>query len=117
METIEILKIGLTEYSKAWDLQKSLLHEVTENRNRHYFILTEHKPVITIGKGGERKNLLYEPQYLKSKGIQFFEIDRGGDITFHAPGQLVGYPILNLENFQKDIHWYLRTLEELIYEH
>jgi lipoyl(octanoyl) transferase len=114
LETVEIIKSGLTEYSKTWELQKNLLREVTQKRNKHYIILTEHKPVITMGRGGDLKNLLYKPEFLHSKGIQFLEIDRGGDITFHGPGQIVGYPILNLEKFKKDIHWYMRTLEEVI---
>ena len=114
METVELIKSSITEYSKTWELQKKLLNEVTQKGNKHYIILTEHQPVITLGKGGDLKNLLYKPEYLHSKGIQFFDIDRGGDITFHGPGQLVGYPILNLEKFKKDIHWYMRTLEEVI---
>jgi lipoyl(octanoyl) transferase len=114
LETVEIKRMGLTDFSDVWHLQKMLLNDVVQHRNKHYLILTEHQPVITLGKAGSLKNLLYNPEYIKSQGIQFFQIDRGGDITFHGPGQLVGYPILNLEKFKKDIHWYLRALEEAI---
>jgi lipoyl(octanoyl) transferase len=114
LETVEIKKMGLTDFSEVWQLQKVLLNDVVQQRNKHYLILTEHQPVITLGKAGSLKNLLYDPEYVKSQGIQFYQIDRGGDITFHGPGQLVGYPILNLERFKKDIHWYLRALEEVV---
>jgi lipoyl(octanoyl) transferase len=114
LETVEIKKMGLTDFSEVWQLQKVLLNDVVQQHNKHYLILTEHQPVITLGKAGSLKNLLYDPEYVKSQGIQFYQIDRGGDITFHGPGQLVGYPILNLERFKKDIHWYLRALEEVV---
>ncbi len=77
-------------------------------------VLTEHDPVITIGRTGTMKNLLVPPEYLARQGIDLVEIDRGGDITFHGPGQIVGYPILDLNSFQRDVHWYLRTLEGVI---
>jgi lipoyl(octanoyl) transferase len=114
METVIVKKMGLTDFSDIWELQKILLNAVVQHRDKHYLIFTEHKPVITLGKTANLKNLLYDAEYLKSKDIQLFQIDRGGDITFHGPGQLVGYPILNLTNFKKDIHWYLRSLEEVV---
>jgi lipoyl(octanoyl) transferase len=114
LKTIELIKPGVTNYQQAWDFQKKLFDEVVEERSQNYLILTEHEPVITIGKTGSLKNLLTEPSHLNSKGIDLVEIDRGGDITFHGPGQLVGYPILDLNQFQRDIHWYLRTIEEVI---
>ena len=97
-----------------WDLQKQLHSAVVADGSKHYLILTEHKPVITIGKSGNQSNLLVNSGTLSKQGIDVIENDRGGDITFHGPGQIVGYPILNLAHFKKDIHWYLRTLEELI---
>jgi lipoyl(octanoyl) transferase len=114
LKTIELIKPGITNYQQAWDFQKNLFDKVVEERSQNYLILTEHEPVITIGKTGSLNNLLTEPSLLKSKDIDLVEIDRGGDITFHGPGQLVGYPILDLTQFQKDIHWYLRTIEEVI---
>lgn len=97
-----------------WDLQKQLHSAVVADGSKHYLVLTEHKPVITIGKSGSQSNLLVNSGTLSKQGIDVIENDRGGDITFHGPGQIVGYPILNLAHFKKDIHWYLRTLEELI---
>jgi lipoyl(octanoyl) transferase len=114
LKSIEIIKLGTTDYRQAWDLQKRFFEKVVKERSQNYLILTEHHPVITIGKTGSLKNLLTKPAHLSSKGIELVEIDRGGDITFHGPGQLVGYPILDLSQFRQDIHWYLRTIEELI---
>ena len=102
------------DYRKAWELQKSLFNNIVKSRSHNYLIITEHNPVITIGKTGSLDNLIADPSHLSSKGIDVIEIDRGGDITFHGPGQLVGYPIMNLSQFQQDIHWYLRNLEEVI---
>lgn len=95
-------------------MQKTLFGEVSRERDRNYFILTEHKPVITIGKSGNLKNLLADPELLRSQAIDLVKIDRGGDITYHGPGQIVGYPILNLSCFHEDMGWYLRALEEMI---
>jgi lipoyl(octanoyl) transferase len=97
-------------------LQKELQKKVIEERTESYLILTQHPPVITLGKTGSHNNLLLSAKELEKRNIQFFEVDRGGDITYHGPGQLIGYPILNLEHFKKDIHWYLRQLEQTIIE-
>jgi lipoyl(octanoyl) transferase len=114
MKQIELIKPGITNYHEAWDYQKKLFDKVVREHSQNYLILTEHHPVITIGKTGSQNNLLTPPSQLSSKGIDLVEIDRGGDITFHGPGQMVGYPILDLSQFHKDIHWYLRTIEEVI---
>jgi len=114
LKSLEIIQPGLTDYRQAWDLQKRLFEKVVAGRSQNYLILTEHHPVITIGKSGNLNNLLTSPSHLSSKGIELVEIDRGGDITFHGPGQPVGYPILDLSQFRQDIHWYLRTIEEVI---
>ncbi len=114
MKTIELIESGITDYHDVWEFQKKLFNQVVEKRSQNFLILTEHKPVITIGKTGSLKNLLTEPSHLISKGIDIIEIDRGGDITFHGPGQLIGYPILDLSQFRKDVHWYLRNIEEVI---
>jgi lipoyl(octanoyl) transferase len=114
LKSLEIIQPGLTDYRQTWDLQRRLFEKVVRERSQNYLILTEHHPVITIGKSGSLKNLLTEPSLLRSKGIELVEIDRGGDITFHGPGQLVGYPILDLSQFRQDIHWYLRMIEEVI---
>ena len=112
--TIQLIDAGLLQYKKAWEMQKQLFQEVTEKRNANYLILTEHPPVITLGKSSDEHNIVTNKDILESKNIEVVNIDRGGDVTFHGPGQIVGYPIFNLENFKKDIHWYLRSIEEVI---
>ena len=111
---VQLLDIGLQKYLDAWNLQKQLFEEVTAKREKNYLILTEHSPVITLGKSSDEKNIVTNHNILESKNIDVVEIDRGGDVTFHGPGQIVGYPILNLNDFKKDIHWYLRSIEEVI---
>lgn len=116
---------GLTDYQAAWDRQESLFTEVvgkkTDNRvngtdhpTSNYLIFTEHPHVYTLGKSGNPKNLLLDDAGLQAKHATYYRINRGGDITYHGPGQIVGYPILDLDNFFTDIHLYLRTLEEAV---
>jgi len=106
--------LGRTRYADAWELQHRLFEL------RHYglvddlLLFTEHEHVYTIGKGGDANHLLASKQELKEKGIDLFHIDRGGDITYHGPGQVVGYPIIDLSRYFCDIHRYLRCLEEVI---
>jgi lipoyl(octanoyl) transferase len=97
-----------------WELQQRLFQQVVETRTENYLILTEHYPVITVGQKSNPAHLLATDVYLHQHGIELFHVDRGGDITFHGPGQLIGYPVLNLLEFRADIHWYLRSLEEVI---
>ena len=103
--------VGL-RYGPAWDLQKALLRARVEQEVPDVLLLVEHPPVYTIGRRGGDEHLLVGPTFLESKGAEVFHIDRGGDITFHGPGQLVGYPILDLTDHRRDVHWYLRQLEE-----
>jgi len=116
---------GLTDYQEAWDRQEDLLNKTvaikTENRvngthlpTPNYLIFNEHPHVYTLGKSGHPENLLLDEQGLKEKQATYYKINRGGDITYHGPGQIVGYPILDLDNFFTDIHLYLRTLEEAV---
>ncbi|RBQ06998.1 lipoyl(octanoyl) transferase LipB [Pedobacter miscanthi] len=116
---------GLTDYQEAWDKQEDLLNKTvaikTENRvnNTHsptpnHLVFCEHPHVYTLGKSGHPENLLLDEQGLKDKKATYYKINRGGDITYHGPGQIVGYPILDLDNFFTDIHLYLRTLEEAV---
>ncbi len=116
---------GLIDYQKAWDRQESLfgknLKIKAENRTaeiqqttQNHLIFCEHPHVYTLGKSGKMEHLLLDEQGLKNKQAAFYKINRGGDITYHGPGQLVGYPILDLEYFFTDIHKYLRLLEEAI---
>ena len=113
------------DYKDAWDYQQKLFDEIVEikKKNRknnselitpNYFLFVEHPHVYTLGKSGNMSNLLIDENQLKSKNASFYKINRGGDITYHGPGQIVGYPILDLENFFTDIHKYLRLLEETV---
>jgi lipoyl(octanoyl) transferase len=116
---------GLLDYQQAWDRQELVFSETvqakTQNRNnnttdpvKNHLIFVEHPHVYTLGKSGKPENLLLNEAELKRKSASYYKINRGGDITYHGPGQLVGYPILDLDNFFTDIHLYLRTLEEAV---
>tara|TARA_B110000008_G_C16760143_1_gene480293 strand:+ start:104 stop:802 length:699 start_codon:yes stop_codon:yes gene_type:complete len=122
---IKFIDLGLMDYKEAWDFQQKLFDEIVEikKKNRkdstnkktpNYFLLVEHPHVYTLGKSGNMSNLLIDETQLKNNNASFYKINRGGDITYHGPGQIVGYPILDLENFFTDIHKYLRFLEEVI---
>jgi len=116
---------GRVEYQDAWDRQETLFAEViaqksanrvngTTTPTANYLVFTEHPHVYTLGKSGKPENLLLDETGLVEKQAAFYKINRGGDITYHGPGQIVGYPILDLDNFFTDIHVYLRTLEEAV---
>ena len=117
--------LGLIDYKKCWDYQEELFSKIlaVKSANRkedksdateNHLLFCEHPHVYTLGKSGEKTNLLVNEGYLKSRGATFYKINRGGDITYHGPGQIVGYPILDLDNFFTDIHKYLRLLEEAV---
>ena len=114
IESCRVLKLGIVDYRKAYELQKRLLREHLQGRGSNFLLLLQHKPVITIGRSGSRTNILASKLALEAEGIEIHEIERGGDVTYHGPGQLTGYPIIDLRCFKKDIHWYLRQLEEVI---
>ncbi len=107
-----ILDIGLIDYSDALKLQRELVNKRRLNQIKDSILILEHPPVYTIGRSGSRDNLLVKEESLTEKGINILDVDRGGDITFHGPGQLVAYPIIDLKNRNKDLHAYLRDLEE-----
>ena len=122
---IKFIDLGTMDYKEAWDFQQNLFDEIVEikKKNRknntnlktpNYFLFVEHPHVYTLGKSGNHSNLLIDENQLKNKNASFYKINRGGDITYHGPGQIVGYPILDLDHFFTDIHRYLRTLEEVI---
>lgn len=122
---IIVKDLGHKDYKETWDYQESLFEEIVElkRKNRaentdlptpNYFLFVEHPHVYTLGKSGHMENLLIDEAALAKKGATFYKINRGGDITYHGPGQIVGYPIIDLENFFTDIHKYLRSLEEVI---
>ena len=124
-KSIQFQDLGLKDYKETWDLQEEILKKTVaiKVRNRrenaglstpNHFLFVSHAHVYTLGKSGDLSNLLLNEEQLKTKGANFYKINRGGDITYHGPGQIVGYPILDLENFFTDIHKYLRLLEETI---
>ncbi len=117
--------LGLKEYKSSWDFQEQIFQETvdikiqnrklnTSTPTQDHLIFVEHPPVYTLGKSGKLEHLLLSEDALIEKGVSFFKTNRGGDITFHGPGQLVGYPILDLDHHFTDIHRYLRTLEEVV---
>lgn len=122
---IDLQNLGYKDYKETWDYQESLFKEILDikikNRRQdlneitpNYLLMVEHPHVYTLGKSGDIKNLLISEDELEKKQATYYKINRGGDITYHGPGQLVGYPILDLDNFFTDIHKYLRFLEETI---
>ena len=124
-KAIRIIELGVKSYNDSLKIQEELFQKTIElksvNRKedtqiptQNYLLWVEHTPVITLGKSGKIKNLLLGKKQLKEKGIEYYPTNRGGDITFHGPGQIVGYPIMDLDNFFTDIHKYLRYLEEAI---
>ncbi|MFL2570115.1 MAG: lipoyl(octanoyl) transferase LipB [Flavobacteriales bacterium] len=125
MPKVVFQDLGLIDYKEAWDFQEKRFNEILDvkknNRKENrqdptlsYLLFCEHPHVYTLGKSGDENNLLVNEDYLKSRGATFYKINRGGDITYHGPGQIVGYPILDLDNFFTDIHKYLRYLEEAV---
>ena len=123
--TVIVSDLGLKDYKETWDFQELLFKKILDlkikNRRENttistpnYFLLVEHPHVYTLGKSGDEENLLVNEAQLAAKDAVFYKINRGGDITYHGPGQIVGYPILDLDNFFTDIHKYLRFLEEVI---
>lgn len=120
--------LGVKSYQPTWDYQESLLakntqiksiarekgEDVLQTSTEHRFLMVEHPPVFTLGKNGKREHVLVSEEQLEKLGIEFFHINRGGDITYHGLQQIVGYPILDLDKFKTDLGWYLRSLEQVI---
>ncbi len=124
-KSVEIQDLGYKDYMQTWDYQEQLFKGILDikikNRREktnlltpNYFLFVEHPHVYTLGKSGNMSNLLLNERQLTEKGASFYKTNRGGDITYHGPGQIIGYPILDLDNFFTDIHKYLRLLEEMI---
>jgi lipoyl(octanoyl) transferase len=109
-----IVDLGLMGYAEAWALQKRVVAARKAGAIEDVLLLCEHRHVITQGRSGKRENLLASEHVLKQKGVEFHATDRGGDITYHGPGQIVGYPILNLGAIRRDVVWYVRMLEEVM---
>jgi lipoyl(octanoyl) transferase len=123
----QFIKLGLIDYKSAWDYQVELFNKIlavkSDNRSLpaseqtptgNYLIFCEHPHVFTLGKSGDERNLLIDKQDLGTIHASYFHINRGGDITYHGPGQLVGYPVIDMENFFTDIHRYMRVLEQAV---
>jgi len=113
-EKLYVLNAGLTRYKEAWEMQKRLVSLRQDEKIPDCLIVTEHHPVITMGRGTDQTNLLASKKQLEQKGVDLFEIERGGDITFHGPGQTVLYPIIDLHHRGRDVHKYLRDLESFV---
>jgi lipoate-protein ligase B len=110
----KIFDLGLVDFKKAWDFQKEVFFQVKDDCFKSALILCRHYPVITLGRSATRRNIFASESELRNKGIKVYEVERGGDVTYHGPGQLIAYPIFNLNYLKKDIHWFLRYLEDII---
>ena len=121
MNTVFFKNLGTVDFREAWDTQESLLKSIINDKRsglptKNYLLFCQHPHVYTLGKSGDKKHLLINDTQLKKKDADFYKINRGGDITYHGPGQLVVYPIFDLDNFFTDIHKYLRFLEQVVIE-
>jgi len=122
---VAVQELGIKDYKDTWDFQEEIFQEIVQQKSKNrkeqtqvpthnYFLYVEHPHVYTLGKSGDFSNLLISEKELAAKKATFYKVNRGGDITYHGPGQIVGYPILDLDNFFTDIHKYLRFLEEMV---
>ncbi|MBM4192975.1 MAG: lipoyl(octanoyl) transferase LipB [Gemmatimonadetes bacterium] len=110
-----VADLGVVPYAEALELQRNAAHARLDGRLAHdLLILVEHPPVVTFGRSAKAAHLLLSESELAGRGVEFFDVERGGDVTFHGPGQLVGYPIMHLGRHREDLHWYLRELEQVM---
>ena len=110
-----VVSLGRVAYADALELQRRVARaRISGAVPEDVLLLVEHPPVVTLGRATKARNLTSSPEYLASRGVELFEVERGGDVTFHGPGQLVGYPIVDLKRHRKDLHWYLRQVEEAL---
>ena len=115
MSELRVAQLGTLSYAAALELQRDVARRrISGEIPEDVLLLVEHPPVVTLGRTAKGANLIASPEYLASQGVELFEVERGGDITFHGPGQLVGYPIFDLKRHRKDLHWYLRQVEEAL---
>ena len=118
---VKVLDLGTKDYKETWALQTEI-HEGLKKAKReerdlgfdNTLILVEHPPVFTLGKSGKESNVIWNATEREKEGVSYYQINRGGDITYHGPGQLVAYPIFDLDQFKRDVHWYVRSLEEVV---
>ncbi len=110
-----VYDLGLRSYAEALSFQREVaVKRISKEIPQDVLLLVEHSPVVTLGRSTKRENLLFTPELLTARGVELFEVERGGDVTFHGPGQLVGYPIVDLTEHKQDLHWYLRQVEEVL---
>jgi len=111
---LKIFDLGLVDFSESWQFQKEVFSRVKDNTFDSALVFCQHNPVITLGRNSSKDNILAKEEELENKGIKLFEVERGGDVTYHGPGQLTVYPIFNLNLLKKDLNWFLRSLEEVV---
>ncbi len=110
---LSVVRLGRLAYGEALELQRQVAADRIAGRvEQDVLLLVEHPPVVTLGRTAKERNLTSSPEFLQARGVELFEVERGGDVTFHGPGQLVGYPIFDLKRHRQDLHWYLRQVEE-----
>jgi lipoate-protein ligase B len=115
MSQLLVCDLGTMAYGEALDLQRAVAKaRISGELDEDLLLLVEHPPVVTLGRSFKERHLLASPTLLASRGVELFEVERGGDVTFHGPGQLVGYPIIDLKRHKRDLHWYLRQVEEAL---
>ena len=112
---LHVVDLGRMAYADALELQRAAARSrIDGSQPEDLLLLVEHPPVVTLGRSSKEAHLLASPELLRARGVDLFEVERGGDVTFHGPGQLVGYPIFDLKRHKRDLHWYLRQLEEAL---
>jgi lipoyl(octanoyl) transferase len=110
-----VTRLGRMGYAEALELQRQVARDrISGAIPQDVLLLVEHPPVVTLGRSTKQKHMISSPEFLASKGVELFEVERGGDVTFHGPGQLVGYPIIDLKRHRQDLHWFLRQVEEAL---
>jgi lipoyl(octanoyl) transferase len=110
-----VAPLGVMGYEEALELQRAVARDrISKAIPQDVLLLVEHPPVVTLGRSSKLRNLVASPEFLASRGVQLFDVERGGDVTFHGPGQLVGYPIIDLKRHRQDLHWFLRSVEEAL---
>jgi lipoate-protein ligase B len=114
MRALRVENLGRRRYGDVLDLQRRMAVERIAGDRPDTLLFVEHEPVVTLGRSTKEAHLLADPRLLAARGVELFEIERGGDVTFHGPGQLVGYPIIDLTQHRQDLHWYLRQLERVL---
>ncbi|HEX6639659.1 MAG TPA: lipoyl(octanoyl) transferase LipB [Thermoanaerobaculia bacterium] len=115
MRELQVCDLGMRSYADVLELQRALARaRISGAIAQDVLLLVEHRPVVTLGRSSKANHLLASPTLLAARGVELFEVERGGDVTFHGPGQLVGYPIFDLKRHKQDLHWYLRQVEEAL---